>query len=96
MQLLREWFIWGESDLFFYGIAIILLSALFPWKGEKPRRHVLIILICLAVYVGSELVVTFWWHNWLYAYLCLFLGGIGFSIALGRLIRLCWVKVRRR
>lgn len=96
MGLLQEWFLWGESDLFFYGVAIILISIFFPWKKEKKRRHYLIILICLIVYGISELVVTFWWQNWMCTYVCLFAGGIAFSIALGRIIKMCWSKIRKR
>lgn len=38
MELLREWFIWGESDLFIYGVIIIVIAAFSPLKLEKMRK----------------------------------------------------------
>ncbi len=91
MELLREWFLWGESDLFFYGIGIIIISGLFPLNPKKQKNY-WIIGCCLMVYVVCELVVTFWFRNWLFAYICLFVGGIALSIALGRIIKMVWKK----
>ena len=34
MELLREWYLWGESDLFLYGVIIIALSAIAPGAGR--------------------------------------------------------------
>lgn len=92
MELLREWFIWGESDLFIYGIIIIAISAFFPLKLEKRKRNYFVIAVCLTIYVVCEIVVTFWFQNWLRAYVCLFLGGIAFSIAVGRMVKIVWVR----
>lgn len=92
MELLREWFIWGESDLHIYGIIIIVIAAFFPLKLEKKQRNYSIIAACFAIYVVCELVVTFWFQNWLRAYVCLFLGGAAFSIAVGRIFKMVWVR----
>ena len=92
MELLREWFVWGQSDLFFYGVIIIAVAALLPLRAEKQRWDRILITACLMVYVVCELVVTFWSQNWARGYLCLFLGGIAFSIAVGRLFKMAWIK----
>lgn len=91
MELLREWFLWGESDLFFYGIGIIAISGLLPLNPKKQKNY-WIIGGCFIVYVVCELVVTFWFRNWLFAFICLFVGGIALSIALGRIIKIVWKK----
>ncbi len=93
MELLREWFVWGESDLFFYGIGIIVVTMLLPWAQKKSRKNYGIIVSCLIVYGVCELIVTFWFQNWLRAYICLFVGGIALSIAIGRIIKIVWIKV---
>lgn len=93
MELLREWFVWGESDLFFYGICIIIIAALLPWKPEKSQKNKCVIAVCLAIYAVCELVVTFWFQNWFCAYICLFSGGIAFSIAVGRTAKIAWLKL---
>lgn len=90
MELLREWFWWGESDLFFLGIGLIVISALVPWK--KNRANYVIIAACFALYVLCELEVTFDFKNWLLGYTCFFLGGAALSAALGRIIRMIWIK----
>ena len=41
MELLREWFIWGESDLFIYGVIIIVIAAFFPLRLEKIGKTAL-------------------------------------------------------
>lgn len=90
MELLREWFWWGESDLFFLGIGLIVFSALVPWK--KNRANYMIIAACFALYALCEFEVTFDFNNWLLGYICLFLGGAVLSAALGRIIRMIWNK----
>lgn len=82
MELMKEWFLWGESDLFFYGIGVIIISGLLP-----QQKNNWITGGCFAVYAVCELVVTFRFQNWLFAYICLFAGGIALSIGVGRMIR---------
>ena len=41
MELLRGWFIWGESDLFIFGVIIIVIAAFFPLRLEKNRKTAL-------------------------------------------------------
>lgn len=95
MELLREWFLPGESDLLFYGLSIIVIAALFPMEqaGKKSLRT---ILICLAGYAVCEAVVSLWWQNWVIAYCCLFLGGMLLAVAVGRLLRYGFCKLRRK
>ncbi len=93
MEILREWFLWGESDLFFYGMIIILIAVLFPWRYEKQQKHYLIIILCLITYGISEWVVTCWSKSWLLAFLFLFIGGIALSIAIGRILKFLWSKM---
>ena len=50
MELLREWFMWGESDLFIFGVIIIVIAAFFPLRLEKNRKNRIIIVACLAIY----------------------------------------------
>ena len=92
MELLREWFIWGESDLFIFGVIIIVIAAFFPLRLEKNRKKLIKIVAFLAIYDMSEIFVKFWFQNRLRAYVCLFLGGIAFSIAAGRIAKMVWVK----
>lgn len=96
MELLREWLVWGESDLFFYGIGLIVISAFLPWKANKSLKNYLIIAACIIVYGICELVVTFWFQNWLRGYICLFVGGTTLSIAIGRFIKMIWKKLFRK
>ena len=32
MEIFREWFVWGESDLFFPGVILLLIFVLLPWR----------------------------------------------------------------
>lgn len=90
MELLKEWFWWGESDLFFWGIGLIVISALVP--PMKKRADCVIVTACFALYVLCELEVSLDFNNWLLGYICLFLGGAALSAALGRIIRMIWNK----
>lgn len=92
MELLREWFLWGESDLFFYGICMIIVAAFLPWKYGKDRKNYRIIAASFTIYFVCELTVTFWFQNWFRAYICLFLGGAAFSTGIGRTAKMIWLK----
>lgn len=42
MELAKEWFLWGESDLFIYGIILIVFAAIFSRtenKVKKSKKH---------------------------------------------------------
>lgn len=91
MEILREWFLWGESDLFFVGVAFVIVFILLPWKIENNALNYLSILIGLVLYALAELVVSVWYPNAMSAYICLFVGGFALSAAVGRVLRLCWV-----
>ena len=95
MELAKEWFLWGESDLFIYGIRLIVFAAIFSRTENKVknRRN---IIICLIIYALCELIVTFWFHNWTVGYISLFIGGIALSMALGRIIKTILSRVLRK
>ena len=95
MELLREWYLWGESDLLPYGVIIILLAAMSPGMSRPHSSR--LTAGCLIVYGICELVVTFYaHHNWTLGFLCLFAGGAALSVAIGRLIRLAWTNLRAK
>ena len=91
MELLAEFF---ESDLLYIGIAAVILSALLPWKNAK--RNYTITATCFALYVIAELTVSFLTANSLVVILSLFLGIICLSIAVGRIIKLLYVKLKKK
>lgn len=95
MELAKEWFLWGESDLFIYGIILIVFVAIFSRTENKVknRRN---IIICLIIYALCELIVTFWFHNWIVGYISLFIGGIALSLALGRIIKTILSRALRK
>ena len=90
MELLTEFF---ESGLLYIGIGIALLSALLPWKNAK--RNYTVAAICLAVYLLAELTVPVLTTNNLIVILSLFLGGIALSVAVGRIVKFAWVKLKK-
>lgn len=86
MELAKEWFLWGESDLFIYGIILTVFAAVFS-KTENKVKNLKLLILCLSIYAVCELVVTFWFHNWTVGYISLFMGGTALSLALGRIIK---------
>lgn len=92
MTILAEWFHYGESDLFFIGIAIIVVSILFPVYRNKMKNSWFRVLIYFAIYAISEVVASFIWKyisiSWTVIFLLLFIGGASLSITVGRTIRL--------
>ncbi|MBQ7801419.1 MAG: hypothetical protein IJ375_03740 [Oscillospiraceae bacterium] len=94
MELLREWYFWGESDLFFVGIALIVIGALLPWRSDKFNWTAA--AICAGMYILCELLVTFWQGGWLLFFVFLFAGGIALSIAVGRILRGLFVKLKNK
>ena len=95
MEILKEWFVWGESDLFLYGIGIVIFSALLPCREAAKRKNCGMIACLLVIYAICESVVTLWPQNWFYGFLCLFLGGIALSAAIGRILRMAWQRIRK-
>ena len=40
MEIFKEWFVWGKSDLCFPGVIRLLIFVLQPWReGEKKRKE---------------------------------------------------------
>lgn len=94
MELAKEWFLWGESDLFIYGMILIVFAAIFS-KTENKAKNLRMIILCLIIYAICELIVTFLFHNWTLGYISLFIGGVALSLALGRMIKTALVYVSR-
>lgn len=87
MQLLQICFSPG-SGVLPYSAAILVIALLLPWRDDKQNYR--LIAGCLAVYVLSELVVTFGLFTWSWMYGCLFVGGAALSVGLGRLMKSIW------
>ena len=76
MEIFRAWFVWGESDLFFPGVILLLIFVLLPWReGEKKRNA-----------IGRQVVDIV--AN--YAPVSGIIGGIALAITYGRVIRCVW------
>ncbi len=98
MQVLNvfpEWFIYGESDLFLFGIGLFLVGVLLPWRRETQKRHLIRMAVLFAVYLASEAVLTFLHGSYLAELLLVFLGGGCLAVAAGRLIRFIITQFRR-
>ena len=91
MELLAELF---ESDLRYFSIATVILSALFPWRLGKQEATA--ILTCLAVYILAELTVSVLTTNFLITILSLFLGSLALSAAVGRILKIIWINFKKR
>ena len=92
--ILEEWFHWGESDLFFVGIGLILAGVLLPFHKESPKRHLFRALALIGIYLLAELALSFLPRSYMSELALLFLGGGCLSIGCGRLVR--WVIERFR
>ncbi len=92
MEILMEWFHYGESDLFFIGISIIVVSALLPVNRNKLKSSWFRVLTYFAIYAVSEVVGSLFSRyisiSWTVLYLLLFIGGTALSITVGRTFRL--------
>lgn len=98
MQVLNvfpEWFIYGESDLFFFGIGLLLVGILLPWRRETQKLHLTWMAVLFAVYLASEAVLALLPGSYLAELLLVFLGGGCLAVAAGRLIRFLIVQFRR-
>ena len=98
MQVLNvfpEWFIYGESDLFFFGVGLILVGILLPWRRETQKRHITWMVVLFAAYLASEAVLHFLPGNYMAEFAMVFLGGGCLAVAVGRLIRFLIVQFRR-
>ena len=78
MEIFRAWFVWGESDLFFPGVILLLIFVLLPWRegetghvtGKAPVSALKVVLTLLAVSAA--------------------VGGIALAITYGRVICCVW------
>ncbi len=99
MQVLNvfpEWFIYGESDLFFFGVGLILVGFLLPWRRETQKRHITWMVVLFAAYLASEAVLHFLPGNYMAEFAMVFLGGGCLAVAAGRLIRWLYVLLRKK
>ena len=39
LTILPEWFRWGESDLFWVGIALVIIGVVLPFHKESQSGH---------------------------------------------------------
>lgn len=86
MEILREWFLPGESDLLGAAILLIAFAALAPW--EKTRQWSgWFIVGCVLIYGGCEALAAFWGQSYGVAFFALFLGGGALCLAIGSLLR---------
>ena len=89
LSILPEWFRWGESDLFWIGIALIIIGVVLPFHKESQAGHLFRALALLAVYAAAELALAKLPGTYLSELLMLFIGGGCLAVGCGRLVR--WV-----
>ena len=89
LNIFPEWFIPGESDLFWVGIILVVVGAVFPFHKESQRGHLFRALALLAVYALAEAALHFLPGNYMAEIAMVFLGGTCLAVGCGRLIR--WV-----
>ncbi len=96
MDLLQEWFMPGESDLLFVGLAIIVVSFCLPWRGSK-RGNGAFLAICFGIYAVCEVIISGnFCYNWSVAFAALFVGGFALSVLIGRGLRWLIRLIRKR
>ena len=54
MEIFRAWFVWGESDLFFPGVILLLIFVLLPWREGEKKRNAILIICSVVVYWVCE------------------------------------------
>lgn len=84
-EIFRTWLLYGTSDLFWIGMAWILIAALLPWKHAKVNAGILAFLA--ALYVLCELLRAAFPDNYIASMILLYIGGVSLCLAFGRLIR---------
>ncbi len=92
MIILEEWL---ESDLLLLGLIIWALSVLYPWKSERNKLNDVGVLGCIIVYIISEVIMRIS-NDWGVTFIFLFIGGISLFMALGKIVKVIWKKVRIR
>ena len=90
MEIFRAWVVWGESDLFFPGVILLLIFVLLPWREGEKKRNAILIICSVVVYWVCETVVSYYPPGGALQYLLLFVGGIALAITYGRVIRCVW------
>ena len=98
MQVLNvfpEWFLYGESDLFFFGIGLLLVGLLLPWHKETQKRHLIRMATLLAVYLAAEALLALLPGSYLAEILLVLLGGGCLAVAAGRLLRCLFECLRK-
>ena len=100
MEIFRAWFVWGESDLFFPGVILLLIFVLLPWREGEKKRNAILIICSVVVYWVCETIVSYYPPGGALQYLLLFVGGIalailfgGCALVLGRSFANFWMRV---
>lgn len=90
MEIFQEWFVWGESDLAYFGVGILLLFILLPWREYQKKQNGILIAGAFVVYAICEGIVSYACPSGVWEYVFLFVGGAALAVALGRVIRMIW------
>ena len=90
MIILEEWL---ESDLRLLGFIIGILCVFYPLKSERNKLNNRVILGCVVIYIVSEIMMHLV-NDWGITFICLLVGGVSLFIALGRIVKVLWKKVR--
>ena len=90
MEIFKEWFVWGESDLFFPGVILLLIFVLLPWREGEKKRNAIVIICAMVIYWVCETIVSYYPPGGAFQYILLFVGGIALAITYGRVIRCVW------
>lgn len=90
MEIFQEWFVWGESDLAYFGVGILALFILLPWRENQRKQNGVFIAVTLVVYGICEGIVSYARPSWGVGYVLLFVGGVALAMALGRVVRMIW------
>lgn len=96
-KILTEWFIWGESDLFFKGIFIMLIAFLLPvTEYYTIKKRAKISVVCIGVYVVSEIIMSYLVNDFFSVILLLLIGGGVLTFGIGGLLRVLAEEIKHK
>ncbi len=96
-KILTEWFVWGESDLLFKGIVIMLIAFLLPvTEYYTIKKRAKISVVCIGVYVVSEIIMSYLVDDFFSVILLLFIGGGVLNFGIGGLLRVLAEVIRHK
>ncbi len=94
MTILREWFVWGESDLLPYGLLMIVMSYFLASRCQ-PKTQLKMAAVCLVIFLLSAILIEVV-ASWGWQYLFLFAGGFAFCLLVGTMVRYLWQMVKNK